>query len=106
MRVGGETSQHDLFRVLDFLCITVSPFQGHLTVGICIDKDIECAIAVEHWQEGDRCCDLPEQGLNLGLDLALGLLGLCTSFWCRILLVCRPSTTLLFALVIEDVDLF
>lgn len=34
---GAETSQLDFLSILDLLCITVSPLDGHVRVRICID---------------------------------------------------------------------
>lgn len=47
MVVSAETAQLDLLCVLDLLCITVTPLDGHIRVGIGINKNVECAVSVQ-----------------------------------------------------------
>ena len=77
MIASAEASELHLLAILDFLCIAVAPFEWDIGVGISIDKNVECAVSVEHWQKSHRGRDLPEDGLDLCLDFRLGLL-----FWC------------------------
>lgn len=90
--VRREAPQLDLLGVLDLLCVAVTPFERHVTVGIGVHQDVECAVAVQHWQERDGCCDLAEERLDFLLDFGLRLLGSgCCSvgalFRCGVLLI-------------------
>ena len=44
--ISTEASQLNLFRVLDLLCIAITPFHRHIGVSISIDKNIKCAISI------------------------------------------------------------
>ena len=70
-----KTPQLHLFPVLDLLGIAIAPFQRYFRVCVCIDQDIERAIAIELWEKGNGCGDLAEYGLDLVLDLLLRFLG-------------------------------
>lgn len=96
MIIRAETPQLHLLSILDLLGITVSPLDGDLRVRIRIHEHVERAIPVEDRQEGHRRCDLPENSLNLLLDLFLCLIlhdrivGVGTGFvWTSILVVPR-----------------
>lgn len=76
--IGTETAQLNLFGVLDFLGVTVTPFHRHFRVGIGINEHVECAISVQHGEERNRRSDLAEYGLNLFLYFFFWLLsGFC-----------------------------
>jgi hypothetical protein len=77
MITRAETPQLDLLPILNLLRITVAPLHRHIRVCIRIHQDVECAVAIELWEEGYGCCDLTENGLNLFLDFFLGLFRLC-----------------------------
>ncbi len=125
-----ETPQLDLLPVLDLLRIAIAPLQRHLRVRISVDEDVERTIAVQHRQERHRRRDLPEDGLDLVLDLLLGLFGRrwdvafstrstvsvrletqksggggVDRLRCRVLLVERLLRRLAFGCFAEDVDL-
>ncbi len=71
---GAKTPQLHLFSILDLLGIAVPPFHRHIAVCICIHQYIERAVTFQLGQESDRGCDLSEDGLDLGLNLCVGLL--------------------------------
>lgn len=77
MIASAEASELHLLAILDLLRIAVAPFEWDIRVGVSIDKNVECAVSVEHWQESHGGRDLSENGLNLRLNFRLGLL-----FWC------------------------
>ena len=70
-----ETPQLHLLAILDLLGVAVSPLHRHLAIGVRVHKHVERAVALQLRQERHRRRDLPEDGLDLGLDLGLGLLG-------------------------------
>ena len=75
MVARAETSQLHLLPILNLLRVAISPFHRHFGVRICVDQDVERAIAgIELGQEGHGCCDLAEDGLDFELDLLLCLL--------------------------------
>jgi hypothetical protein len=49
----AETPQLHLLAVLDLLCITVSPFNRHIRICVCIYQYIEGAVAIEYWKKRD-----------------------------------------------------
>src|SRR5271170_6789444 len=69
-----EASQLHLLPIPDLLCITISPLNWYIGVGIRIHKHVECTVPIQHWKECDRCCYLSEDSLNLFLYLRFGLL--------------------------------
>lgn len=71
----AETSQLDLFAVLNLLGIRVTPFNGDLAISIRIYEHVECAVAVELWEESNGCSDLAENGSDFGLDFGFCLFG-------------------------------
>lgn len=72
--LGAETAQLDALPIDDFFGVAVAPLNGHLARGVGVDEHVECAVAAAQLgQEGDRRCNLPEEGGNLSLDLSLGL---------------------------------
>ena len=75
MVVGAEASKLDLLGVFNLLGITVAPFHRYIGVCVSVHEDVECAVAVENGEEGDRGSDLAENRLDLFLDFLLGLLG-------------------------------
>ncbi len=89
MIARAETSKLHLLAVFDLLGIAISPFQGYLGLGICINEDIEGTIPIQHGQERDGCGDLSKDGLNLALNLLFSFLGrllACSS--CREVSIC------------------
>lgn len=44
----AEAPQLHLFAILDFLGVAVTPFEGDFGICVCIDKYVECAVAVKH----------------------------------------------------------
>jgi hypothetical protein len=74
MIARAETPQLHLLPVLDLLRIAIAPLHRHLAIGIRIHQHVERAVAVQLRQERHRRRDLPEDRLDLGLDLDLGLL--------------------------------
>lgn len=69
----AKTPQLHLLPVLDLLGITIPPFYRYIGVCVCVDKDIECAVPVELWEEGYGGGDLSEDRLDFGLDFLLRL---------------------------------
>ena len=45
----AETSQLDLFAILDLLGIAVAPLQRYFRIGIGVHEHVEGTISVEHW---------------------------------------------------------
>lgn len=74
MIVGAEASELHLLCVLDFFGVAVAPLHGDLGVGVSVHQDVECAVAIQDWQECDRCGDLAEDSLDFVLDLFFGFL--------------------------------
>lgn len=72
---SAEAPQLYSLSVLNFLRVRVSPLNGDVAVGVCVDEDVESAITSELREEGDGSCDLAEDGGDLGLDLGFGLIG-------------------------------
>jgi len=93
MICGAEPPELHPFAVDNLLCVAVAPLDGHVAVCVGVDQDVESAVAVELWEEGDGCGDLAEYGCDLGLDLGFGLfLGLlwrrgCDTWGCVFLLL-------------------
>lgn len=75
MITRAKTPQLHLLRILDLLRVAVAPLHRHLGVGIRVHEDVERAVALELREEGDRGCDLAEDGLDFVLDFLLCLLG-------------------------------
>lgn len=69
MVVGAEAPKLYLLGILDIFGIAVTPFDRNFRVCICVDKDVECAVAVQHGKECNRGSDLSEDSLDLLLDL-------------------------------------
>lgn len=69
----AEAPELDPLAVLDFLCVGVAPLDGDVAVGVCVDEDVEGAVAGELGEEGDGGGDLAEDGGDFGLDLGFGL---------------------------------
>lgn len=74
---GAEAPQLHLLPILDLLCITITPFDGDIRVGVGVDEDVEGAVAIELGKEGDGGGNLSEDGLDLRLDFLLRLLRRC-----------------------------
>lgn len=73
--VGAEAPKLYLLGILDIFGITVAPFDRYFRVCICVDKNVECAVAVQHGKECNRGSDLSEDSLDLLLDLLFCFLG-------------------------------
>lgn len=69
-----ETPQLHFLAVLDLLCITITPFHRYIGIRVCVHKNIESTITVQLGKERHRGGNLAKDGLNLILDLLLGLL--------------------------------
>jgi len=69
----AETAQLHLLPILDLLGVTVTPLERHFRVRVGIDKNVEGTVSVQHGQESHGGSDLPEDRLDLGLDLGFGL---------------------------------
>lgn len=69
-----KASQLHLFSILDFLSVTVAPFNRHFGVRIGVDQDVEGAVAVQNGEEGNGRGDLAEDCLDFILNLFFGLL--------------------------------
>jgi hypothetical protein len=70
-----ETPELHLLPILNLLRITISPLHRHVGVCIGVYQHVERTIAIELRKESHGCCDLPEYGLYLFLDLLFGLFG-------------------------------
>lgn len=106
MAIRREAPQLHFLGVFDLFGVAVAPLERHLAVGVRVDQHVEGAVAVEHWQEGDRRRDLPEQRLDLLLDLGLGFVGggRGGGRWRGVFLVVGGLLGLC-AVIVEDVDL-
>ena len=71
MVARAKTPKLYLFAALDLLCITVTPLDGHVRVGIGVDEHIECAWFSEFGQKRDGSSDLSEQCSDRSLDFFL-----------------------------------
>jgi hypothetical protein len=69
-----KTSQLNLLPVFDLLRITISPLHRDVTVGIGVHQYVKGTISFKLGQECDGCGNLPEDGLDFGLDFGLCLL--------------------------------
>lgn len=59
MIARAKAPQLHLLSILYLFRVAISPFHWHLRVRICVDQDIECAVAgIELWKECHRGCDL------------------------------------------------
>lgn len=78
MTTRTETPQLHLLPAHNLPRITIAPLQRHLRVCIRVYQHVECALpCVELREKGHGGGNLPEDGLDLGLDL-----GFCFFFWC------------------------
>lgn len=72
--IRTEASQLHFLGILNLFGIAVAPFDGHIRVCVSVHEDVECAVSVQNWEEGDRGRNLAKDSLYLFLDLFLGLL--------------------------------
>ena len=70
-----KTPQLHFLPILNLLRIAVPPLHRHLAIRIGVHQNIKRAVTLQLRQERHRRRDLPEDRLDLGLDLDLGLLG-------------------------------
>ena len=75
MRPRLKPPQHDFLRVLHILGVAVAPLERDLAVGVGVDEHVEGAGVGEQGEEGDGGGDLPEEGLDLFLDVFVGYRG-------------------------------
>lgn len=76
MIARAETPQLHLLSIHYLLCVAISPFHWHFRVRVCVDQDIECAVAgIELRKERYGGCDLAEDGLDFKLNILFCLLG-------------------------------
>src|SRR3569833_248980 len=74
MARSREAAQLDALAVGNFLGVAIAPLNGHLAVGVGVNKDVESTVTGQLWEEGDRGSDLAEDGGDLGLDLGFALI--------------------------------
>ena len=76
MITRAETSQLHFLAIFNLLGVAISPFHWHFRVRVCVDQDIERAVACfQLWKEGHGGGDLAEDGLDFELDFLLCLFG-------------------------------
>jgi len=69
-----KASQLHLFSILDFLSVTVAPFNRHFGVRVGVDQDVEGAVSVQNGEKRNGGGNLAENCLNFILDFLFGLL--------------------------------
>lgn len=69
----AEASQLHPLPVLNLLGVRVPPLDRDVAIRICVDEDVEGAVAAELGEKSDGGGDLAEDGGDFGLDLGLGL---------------------------------
>lgn len=69
----AKTSQLHLFSILNLLCIAIAPLYRHFWVRVCVDENVESAVAgVELREKSHGGGNLTEDGLDFELDLFFG----------------------------------
>ena len=86
---GAETPQLDVFAVGNLLGVAISPFDGHVAIGVGIDEHVEGAVAAELGQKGDGRGDLAKNGGDFRLDLGFRLVGVGRMYGRRVVFVGR-----------------